>query len=164
MNLDKSMSLKFKKINVNEEYEKPPLRYNEAGLIKYLEKNGIGRPSTYSSIISKILDREYVKVSNIDGMEKNSNTYELNKSFKMKIDVKKIKLGSEKKKIIPTHLGITVNDFMASNFINLMNIDYTKFEKLLDKIAKGKAKWFNVFRNIMMILIQLLKNYLKNQK
>ena len=91
------MSLKFKKINVNEEYEKPPLRYNEAGLIKYLEKNGIGRPSTYSSIISKILDREYVKVSNIDGMEKNSNTYELNKSFKMKIDVKKIKLGSEKK-------------------------------------------------------------------
>ena len=147
MNLDKSMSLKFKKINVNEEYEKPPLRYNEAGLIKYLEKNGIGRPSTYSSIISKILDREYVKVSNIDGMEKNSNTYELNKSFKMKIDVKKIKLGSEKKKIIPTHLGITVNDFMASNFINLMNIDYTaKFEKLLDKIAKGKAKWFNVLQ------------------
>ena len=121
------------------------MRYNEAGLIKYLEKNGIGRPSTYSSIISKILDREYVKVSNIDGIEK-TNTYELNKSFKMKVDVKKIKLGSEKK-IIPTHLGTTVNDFMASNFINLMNIDYTaKFEKLLDKIAKGKAKWYNVLQ------------------
>ncbi len=145
--IDKNANIKFKKINVIEEYNKPPLRYNEAGLIKYLEKNGIGRPSTYSSIISKILDREYVKVSNIDGIEKDSNTYELNKSFKMKVDVKKIKLGSEKKKIIPTDLGITVNDFMASNFINLMNIDYTaKFEKLLDKIAKGKAKWFNVLK------------------
>ena len=145
--IDKNANIKFKKINVIEEYNKPPLRYNEAGLIKYLEKNGIGRPSTYSSIISKILDREYVKVSNIDGIEKDSNTYELNKSFKMKVDVKKIKLGSEKKKIIPTHLGITVNDFMSSNFINLMNIDYTaKFEKLLDKIAKGKAQWFNVLK------------------
>lgn len=147
LNLDKNMSITFKKLNVIEEYNKPPLRYNEAGLIKYLEKNGIGRPSTYSSIISKILDREYVKVSNIDGIEKNSNTYELNKSFKMKIDVKTIKIGSEKKKIVPTHLGTSVNEFMATNFINLMSIDYTaKFEKLLDKIAKGKAKWFNVLR------------------
>ena len=145
--IDKNANIKFKKINVTEEYNKPPLRYNEAGLIKYLEKNGIGRPSTYSSIISKILDREYVKVSNIDGIKKDSNTYELNKSFKLKIDVKKIKIGSEKKKIIPTHLGATVNEFMSSNFINLMNIDYTaKFEKLLDKIAKGKIQWFNVLR------------------
>lgn len=147
LNIDKNANIKFKKINVSEEYNKPPLRYNEAGLIKYLEKNGIGRPSTYSSIISKILDREYVKVSNIDGIEKDSNTYELNKSFKIKIDVKKIKLGSEKKKIIPTHLGTTVNQFMSTNFINIMTIDYTaKFEKLLDKIAKGKAKWYNVLQ------------------
>jgi DNA topoisomerase I len=145
--IDKNADIKFKKINVTEEYNKPPLRYNEAGLIKYLEKNGIGRPSTYSSIISKILDREYVKVSNIDGIEQDSNTYELSKSFKLKIDVKKIKLGSEKKKMIPTPLGTTVNDFMSSNFINLMNIDYTaKFEKLLDKIANGKAQWYNVLR------------------
>jgi len=145
--LNKNAIIKFKKINVTEEYSKPPLRYNEAGLIKYLEKNGIGRPSTYSSIISKILDREYVKVSNIDGIEKDSNTYELSKSFKLKIDIKKVKLGSEKKKIIPTQLGLNVNEFMTDNFINLMTIDYTaKFEKLLDKIARGKAKWFNVLR------------------
>jgi DNA topoisomerase-1 len=147
LTIDKNSNVMFKKLNVTEEYNKPPLRYNEAGLIKYLEKNGIGRPSTYSSIISKILDREYVKVSNIDGIEKDSNTYELSKTFKLKIDVKKVKLGSEKKKMVPTQLGMSVNEFMTSNFINLMNIDYTaKFEKLLDKIARGKVKWFNVLR------------------
>lgn len=145
--IDKNAGIKFKKINIIEEYNKPPLRYNEAGLIKYLEKNGIGRPSTYASIISKILDREYVKISNIDGIEKDSKTYELSKSFKLKIDIKKVKLGSEKKKIIPTHLGNTVNEFMANNFTNLMNINYTaKFEKLLDRIAKGKVKWHNVLK------------------
>lgn len=145
--INKNTSVKFKKLNICEEYNKPPLRYNESGLIKYLEKNGIGRPSTYSSIISKIIDREYVKITNIDGLEKDSNTYELNKSFKLKVDVKKVKLGSEKKKLIPTQLGINVNKFMSDNFINLMNVDYTaKFEKLLDKIARGKAKWFNVLK------------------
>ena len=145
--INKNANIKLKKINIIEEYNKPPLRYNEAGLIKYLEKNGIGRPSTYASIISKILDREYVKVSNIEGIGKDSKTYELSKSFKLKIDTKKVRLGSEKKKIIPTHLGNNVNEFMTTNFINLMNIDYTaKFEKLLDKIANGKAKWFNVLK------------------
>ena len=51
----------MKSITVSEEYTKPPLRYNEAGLIKFLEKKGIGRPSTYSSIISKIIDSKYVE-------------------------------------------------------------------------------------------------------
>ena len=63
-------SILFDSIKVTEEYTKPPLRYNEAGLIKYLEKNGIGRPSTYASIMSKIIDRNYVQIKNIDGVKK----------------------------------------------------------------------------------------------
>ena len=137
----------FNNLNIIQEYNKPPLRYNEAGLIKYLEKNGIGRPSTYASIICKILDRSYVKITNIDGIEKESNIFKLSKSFKLTEEVKNIKVGSEKKKLIPMKLGIDVNNFMIENFQNLMNIDYTaKFETLLDKIADGKAKWYNVLR------------------
>ena len=56
--------VKFYNLKISEEYTKPPLRYNEAGLVKYLEKNGIGRPSTYSSIISKVIERDYVKIQN----------------------------------------------------------------------------------------------------
>ena len=62
--------VKFKNMAISEEYTKPPLRYNEAGLIRYLEKNGIGRPSTYASIISKVIDRDYVNVRNVEGVKK----------------------------------------------------------------------------------------------
>ena len=62
--------VKFKSLTISEEYTKPPLRYNEAGLIRYLEKNGIGRPSTYASIISKIIDRDYVNVRNVEGVKR----------------------------------------------------------------------------------------------
>jgi DNA topoisomerase-1 len=54
--------VKLKELTISEEYTKPPFRYNEANIVKYLEKKGIGRPSTYASIISKIIDRNYIKV------------------------------------------------------------------------------------------------------
>ena len=130
-----------------EEYTKPPLRYNEAGLIKYLKKNGIGRPSTYASIISKIVEREYVVIKNIDGVKKDIIQYSItNKSLgKIKEKSKTILIGSEKMKIQPTEMGIAVNNFMMDNFKAIMNIEFTaQMEKMLDKVASGKAKWYNV--------------------
>lgn len=154
----------FNNLNIIQEYNKPPLRYNEAGLIKYLEKNGIGRPSTYASIISKILDRSYVKVTNIDGIDKESNIFKLSKSYKLTEEVKNIKVGSEKKKIIPMKLGMDVNNFMIENFENLMNIDYTaKFETLLDKIATGKAKWYNVLKEYYDDFNPIVEKLAENQ-
>ena len=71
--------IKYKSITINEEYSKLPYRFNEAGLVKYLEKNGIGRPSTYASIISNIIDRNYVIIKDVEGTRKKSEQLTLTK-------------------------------------------------------------------------------------
>lgn len=145
ISINKKDNIIMDNINISQNYSQPPLRYNEAGLIKYLEKNGIGRPSTYASIMDKIITREYVKIQNIDGVEKESKQYKMNKNFKIKETVKNIKVGNEKKKLVPTQIGIDTNNFMVTNFDNIMQVDFTaNFEKLLDDIAIGKIKWYNV--------------------
>ena len=141
-------SIKYKNITINEEYSKLPFRFNEAGLVKHLEKNGIGRPSTYASIISKIIDRNYVEIKNVEGFKKKSIQMTLSKSkkeIKFSNQTKDIVIGKENKKICPTKMGETVNTFMTQNFDPILQVDFTaKFEKYLDKIASGKAKWYNV--------------------
>lgn len=137
--------VKFKSIVVSEEYTKPPLRYNEAGLIKFLEKNGIGRPSTYASIISKVIERNYINIRNVEGVKKRSKTLTLDKIFKLSENEKDISIGSEKNKLVSTEMGMKVNCFMNTNFKEIMDLKFTaKFEKYLDKIASGKAKWYNI--------------------
>ena len=142
-----NIMIQMDNINVNEEYSKPPLRYNEAGLIKYMKTNGIGRPSTYASIISKIIERKYVEIKNIDGVMKDVIILSItNKTLgKIKETSKTISIGKEKMKIIPTEIGIKVNDFMIKNFMSIMDIKFTSnMEKMLDKVATGKAIWYNV--------------------
>lgn len=136
----------FEKIDCSEENTKPPLRYNEAGLIKYLKKNGIGRPSTYASIISKIIERNYVAIQNVEGIMKEVVVLSLGKTLgKIKEKTKTISIGKEKMKIIPTPMGSLVNDFMMKHFAPIMDIKFTAdMEKMLDKVANGKAKWYNV--------------------
>lgn len=140
--------LKLKKINISEEYTKLPLRYNEAGLIKYLEKNGIGRPSTFSSIISKGMDNKYMEIKDIIGIKKESKTLELSDKFKIKELSKEITIGNETKKIVPTDIGIQINDFLMKHFSNIININFTaQMEEHLDLIAMGKANHLTIIRN-----------------
>lgn len=137
--------LTFSKLKTVEEYNKLPLRFNEANLVKFLEKNNIGRPSTYASIIGKIIERNYVEIKDIHGVNKSSNIIELDKKFKIKESTKEVIIGKENKKIVPTELGIKITTFLETNFHDIMQIDFTsEFETYLDKIADHKAKWYNV--------------------
>ena len=141
--------LHFHKLQIFEDYTKLPLRYNEAGLVKYLEKNSICRPSTYASIISKILDpvRNYIEVKNIDGIKKESKYYELNNKYLIKEFVKEIFIGNEKKKLVPTDTAIAVNNFMIKYFSSIIDINFTAtLESYLDKISLGTANWITVLK------------------
>ena len=135
------------KIIISEEYTQPPMRYNEAALVKYMEKNGIGRPSTYASNISKVIERQYVEIKDIEGVNKKSKQFELNSKYNIKTTVKDVFIGKESKKIVPTVMGIHVNEFMNTHFDTIMNIDFTaNFETYLDKISTGDANWITVLR------------------
>ena len=135
------------KIKVIEEYTKPPLRYNEAALVRFLEKNGIGRPSTYASNISKVIDRNYVEIKDVEGVKKQSRQFELSSKYNIKLTSKEVSIGKEQKKLIPTFMGKQVNDFMVKHFSSIMDIEFTaNFETYLDKIAEGKANWVTVLR------------------
>lgn len=145
IDIKKGVDVNFKTMKISEEYTKPPLRFNEAGLIKFLEKNGIGRPSTYASIISKIVDKNYVNIKNIEGVKKVSNIISVNKNYKISTKTKDTSIGNENKKICPTEIGIKVNDFLIEHFNNIMETNFTiNLEKQLDKVACGKAKWYNI--------------------
>jgi DNA topoisomerase-1 len=139
--------LDLQKITISEEYTKPPLRYNEAALVKYLEKNGIGRPSTYASIISKVIERNYVEIKNVDGVKKESKQIIFDSNYKIKEVMKEVFIGREQTKLIPTFMGNQVNDFMVKYFDPILDIEFTSnFESYLDKIAEGKANWITILR------------------
>jgi DNA topoisomerase-1 len=145
--IKKDTILNFDSIKVCQEYTKLPLRFNEAGLVKYLEKNGIGRPSTYASIINKVIERKYIEIKNIDGVEKDSKQIILNPDYKIKEDIRKVYIGREQTKLVSTNMGNQVNDFMCKYFEPILDIEFTSnFESYLDKIASGNANWVTVLR------------------
>lgn len=160
--------LGMSKIKVSEEYTKPPLRYNEAALVRYLEKNGIGRPSTYASNISKVIERNYVEIKDVEGVKKQSRQFELSSKYNIKESSKEVAIGKEQKKLVPTYMGCQVNEFLAKHFDPIMDIEFTaNFETYLDKIAEGKANWVTVLRTFYDMfnpMVEKLNSEAKNIK
>tara|TARA_B110000908_G_C10245209_1_gene448408 strand:- start:1112 stop:2305 length:1194 start_codon:yes stop_codon:yes gene_type:complete len=132
-------------IIATEEFTRPKTNYTEASLVKDLEKKGIGRPSTFSNIVSKLLERKYVS--------KKPN--ESNKKISLKKLIIKNKVLSEtkfesnginnKNKLIITNLGIKVSNYMETHFSKINSYEFTEYiNTKLDKICSGDEKWFNV--------------------
>ena len=115
--------------------------YTEARLVQLLEEKGIGRPSTFSSLIDKIQERGYVKKQDIKGKELICKDYELENNEIFEIETKR-EFGNEKNKLVIQPLGTIVIEFILKHFNELFNYNYTSsMEESLDKIAKGEKKW-----------------------
>jgi DNA topoisomerase-1 len=144
-------------IHANEETEKPPIRYNDATLINKMDpKNlNIGRPSTYASIIDKILERKYVEIRDIEGKQIELLKYRIDKKDKTHIDIETVTIviGNEKKKLVPTECGIITTEFLEKNCNKLMDYNFTaNMEKDLDLIAEGTKNKFTILNDFYTYL------------
>lgn len=118
--------------------------YTEAKLVQLLEENGIGRPSTFSSLIDKIQERGYVKKENVVGKKIKCVDYELIDNELTEIETER-EFGNEKNKLVIQPLGILVLEFLIQHFEKLFDYEYTKnMETNLDVIAKGNKIWYTI--------------------
>ena len=144
--LKKGQELTRREILATERFSQGPVRYTEASLVHKLEELGIGRPSTYAPTISTIQQRDYVHKGDKKGEER-SYTIDSLKGKQIKQSVRKEMVGSDKGKLLPTDIGIVVNDFLMDNFKEIMDYNFTaKVEHDFDKIAEGKEKWTSMMK------------------
>lgn len=128
-------------ITATERFTRPPYRFTEASLVKRLEELGIGRPSTYAPTISTIQNRNYVEKGQIEGVERHYCQLLLESN---KIDDRQLteKVGADKGKLVPTDVGMIVNDFLVMNFENVLDYNFTaNVEATFDLIASGDKDW-----------------------
>jgi DNA topoisomerase-1 len=140
-------SLQNKFIQATERYTRPPSRYTEASLVKKLEELGIGRPSTYAPTISTIQNRKYIEKGNVDGTERKYVQYTF-KNDDIKTETLSEKVGSDKGKLVPTDVGMVVNDFLVKHFKGILDYNFTaKLEQDFDEVADGNAEWTKVMKD-----------------
>ena len=129
-------------VMAQQRYTQHPPRYTEASLVKKMEELGIGRPSTYAPTISTIQQREYVEKGDRPGIERAITTLRLTPGGKMTTQERKETTGTEKGKLIPTDIGVVVNDFLTEYFPDILDYNFTaRVEERFDDIAEGKLPW-----------------------
>ncbi len=138
--------LKLDSIVATERFSRPPFRYSEASLVKKMEELGIGRPSTYAPTITTIQNRKYVEKGSSEGNERNFVQFSLT-GGKIKSEDLKERFGSDKGKLVPTDIGIIVNDFLVDNFEAILDFNFTaEVERNFDDIARGGKDWTEMLK------------------
>lgn len=134
-------------ITATQRFSRPPYRFTEASLVKQLEELGIGRPSTYAPTISTIMNRNYVEKGTVEGKERNYMQMVLENG---QLEAKTLSetVGSDKGKLVPTDIGMIVNDFLVDHFTYIMDYNFTaKVEEDFDDIADGGQEWTQMMKS-----------------
>jgi DNA topoisomerase-1 len=138
--------------------------YTEARLVQLLEEKGIGRPSTFASLIDKIQEREYVKKQNIEGRKIEGEDFSLI-SQDITVNIVKREFGNESNKLVIQPIGILVIEFLLKHFDSFFNYDYTRdMENALDLIANNKQIWTTLCDNCFQTLISITKDLKEEPK
>ena len=139
--LAKGDVLALSSVTATERFSQAPARYTEASLVRKLEELGIGRPSTYAPTISTIQQREYVEKGDRKGTERKYRMLTLHDG-KIESGEKTELTGADKGKLLPTDIGVVVNDFLMEYFPEILNYNFTaNVEQQFDDIAEGKTVW-----------------------
>lgn len=145
--MTKGDSLLVDYISATERFTRPPYRYTEASLVKKLEELGIGRPSTYAPTISTIQNRNYVEKGTIEGTPREYVQLTLKQQAIREKELSEM-VGSDKGKLVPTDIGMIVNDFLVDHFNNIVDYNFTaKVEEDFDNIAEGDETWTEMMKD-----------------
>lgn len=162
----KEGEIKYKKIQSKQSLKDLKSHYTEAKLVQLLEQRGIGRPSTFSALVEKIMERNYVKRENVEGKKLKISDYELEGDEITELEDER-EFGNEKNKLVIKPIGILVIEFLIANFPELFDYDYTKnMETQLDNIAQGEREYHEICRECYDLIEStiLSKELNKNKK
>ena len=149
INLEDVTNCKLLESTIKESESNPPQYYNEASIVKKLESSGVGRPSTYSSIISTLYNRKYTITTDIKGKSKKEPYHTLCEDDTIKHDIKTSITPIQKKRIKLTDLGDTVLSYLLQHFSNIICVEFTsQVETDLDKITNGELNGITVIKKI----------------
>ena len=151
------------KILVTQFFSKPPYRYSEASLVKKLEELGIGRPSTYAPTITTVMNRKYVFKGVDNPQIREIIQYSIDSDITKKVNTEKY--GSNKGKLVPSEVGLLVNQFLTNNFKNIIDYNFTaSVENEFDLIANGTKDWKTIIQKFYDPFSLVIDDVQKNAK
>lgn len=141
-------------------FTNPPKRFDEAGLVKELEKRGIGRPSTYATILHNVIAiKQYAVFSTIPSLIKEVEVIAVNHAYEMKMLTEKQSIGGDKNKLVPSERGITIIEFLENHFKQMMDYEFTAdIEEQLDLITEGKSNYLALMQSFDARHLQCIQN------